>query len=76
MCRKPHEWADKDKDKERTNPMATEMKKKYELTDETKVLADGTVLHRIRATRNFPLADGTEVKLGDLGGWVKGENNL
>ena len=30
------------------------MSKKYELTNETKTLAGGTVLHRIRALRDIP----------------------
>lgn len=38
---------DKDNGKERTYPMATEMKKKYELTEETRKLSTYTVLHRI-----------------------------
>lgn len=50
--------------------------KKYELTDETKTLADGTVLHCIRAVRDFVLVDGTRVHVGDLGGWVEREDNL
>ena len=50
--------------------------KKYELTDEAKTLADGTVLHRIRAVRYFTLADGTDVRAGDLGGWVEREDNF
>lgn len=50
--------------------------KKYELTDETKTLADGTVLHCIRAVRDFVLVDGTKVHAGDLGGWVEREDNL
>ena len=47
--------------------------KKYELTNETKTLADGTVLHRIRALRDIPRHG---VKAGDLGGLVEEENNL
>ena len=50
--------------------------KKYELTDEVKTLADGTVLHRIRAVRNLILVNGTEVHAGDLGGWIEKECNL
>ena len=46
------------------------MKRKYELTDETKELC-GTTLHRIRALLDF-----NDVKAGDLGGWVKNEDNL
>ena len=49
------------------------MSKKYELTNETKTLAVGTVLHRIRALRDI-LRFG--VKAGELGGFVEGENNL
>ena len=47
--------------------------RKYELTNETKTLTDGTVLHRIRALRDIPRHG---VKAGELGGFVEGENNL
>ena len=46
------------------------MKKKFELTGETKVVS-GETLHRIRALKDF----GT-VNEGDLGGWVGKESNL
>jgi len=49
--------------------------KKYELTDET-IEIDGHVLHRIRAVRDFTLNDGTEIKKGDLGGFLEKEDNL
>ena len=49
------------------------MSKKYELTNETKTLADGTVLHRIRALRDITRF---VVKAGELGGFVEEENNL
>ena len=42
--------------------------KKYELTEETKTLADGTVLNRIRALRDISRYG---VKAGDLGGFVE-----
>ena len=47
--------------------------KKYELTEETKTLLGGTVLHRIRALLDIPRHG---VKAGELGGFVEGENNL
>ncbi len=47
--------------------------RKYELTEETKTLADNTVLHRIRALRDIPRYG---VKAGYLGGWIEKENNL
>ena len=47
--------------------------KKYELTNETKTLVGGTVLHRIRALRDIPRFG---VKAGELGGFVEEENNL
>ena len=47
--------------------------RKYELTNEKKTLADGTVLHRIRALRDIPMFG---VKAGECGGFVEGENNL
>lgn len=50
--------------------------KKYELTDETKTFDDGTVLHRIRAVKDFALVDGTKVHKGDRGGWIEREINL
>ena len=50
--------------------------RKYELTDETKTLGDGTVLHRIRAVRDFVTVDGALVNAGDLGGWIENESNL
>ena len=48
------------------------MNKKYELTDETKILC-GITLHRIRALRDIP---SVKVKSGDLGGWIEKESNL
>ena len=56
--------------------MSSEMDRKYKLTDEKKVLDDGTVLYRIQALRDFNLVNGKEVKVGDLGGWVESESNL
>ena len=44
--------------------------KKYEFTGETKAF-NGTTLHRIRALKDFG-----DVAAGDLGGWIKGEENL
>lgn len=52
------------------------MKKKYELTEETKTLVGGKMLHRIRAVSDFELADGTKVRAGDFGGWIEREDNL
>ena len=49
------------------------MNKKYELTKETKTLADGTDLHRIRALRDIPRHG---VEAGELGGWAEKESNL
>lgn len=46
------------------------MKKKYELTDETKQIGN-TTLYRIRALRDF-----SKVNAGYLGGFVEGEHNL
>ena len=44
--------------------------KKYELTNETKIV-DGVTLYRIKALRDFG-----NVKKGDLGGFVEKEDNL
>jgi hypothetical protein len=45
--------------------------KKYELTDESKTLPDGTIVCRIRALRDFE-----HIKNGMLGGWIEREANL
>lgn len=55
--------------------------KKYELTEETKTLSDGTVVHRIRALKDFSVQhscspERIEIHNGDLGGWVESEENL
>ena len=47
------------------------MTKKYELTDETIKIPDGTTLYRIRALRDF-----SDVHAGAFGGYVRRENNL
>lgn len=44
--------------------------KKYELTNETKIVGEHT-LHRIKALKNFD-----NIYAGDLGGWVESEDNL
>ena len=44
--------------------------KKYELTSEKKQ-HNGTTLYRINALKDF-----SDVKQGDLGGWLQGEHNL
>ncbi len=46
------------------------MEKKFQLTTETKVF-DGVTLYRIQALKDF-----SDVKKGDLGGWIEMENNL
>ena len=43
---------------------------KYELTNETKAV-NGKTLFRIRALEDF-----SNVKAGDLGGWIESESNL
>lgn len=57
------------------NPMS-EMNKKYELTEETRVLEDGTELHRIRALQDIDLPGELFVHKGDEGGWIEKEHNL
>ena len=47
--------------------------RKYELTEGTKTLADGTVLHRIRALMDISRYG---VNAGDIGGWIEAESNL
>lgn len=46
------------------------MKKKYELTDNTKEV-DGHTLHQIKALKSFDA-----VKKGDLGGWIEDYSSL
>lgn len=46
--------------------------KKYELTDITKQLDDGTVVHKIKALIDIP----DIVKAEHIGGWVETEDNL
>jgi carbonic anhydrase/acetyltransferase-like protein (isoleucine patch superfamily) len=46
------------------------MSKKYELTNQT-IVRGGRTLYRIQALRDFG-----KVKAGDLGGWIKSEDNL
>ena len=50
--------------------MAKKTPKKYELTSDT-ATHFGTILHRIRALRDFG-----DVEKGDLGGFVESEANL
>ena len=45
--------------------------KKYELTEETITINENKTLYRIRALKDF-----SDVKAGDLGGYVESENNL
>jgi carbonic anhydrase/acetyltransferase-like protein (isoleucine patch superfamily) len=45
--------------------------RKYRLTDETRTLADGTVVHRIAALRNGPWGPA-----GMRGGWIQSPDNL
>ena len=47
--------------------------RKYELTEETKTLLGGTVLHRIRALMDISRYG---VKSGDIGGWIEKYDNL
>lgn len=47
------------------------MKKHFKLTDNTKTLPDGTVLHQIECTRDCKWA-----MKGELGGWIEKEGNL
>jgi hypothetical protein len=45
--------------------------KKYDFTDETLTLSDGTVLHRIKAIIDFG-----SIKKGSIGGFIEDEHNL
>ena len=52
--------------------------RKYEMTDETKVVM-GHTLHRIRALKSFRAGtedDTIDVGNGDSGGWIEQECNL
>ena len=46
------------------------------MTEECKVLLDGTVLHRIMAVREFTLNNGHYILPGYKGGWLEKESNL
>ena len=50
--------------------------KNYKLSDETKTLPCGTVLHRVVATTTFKVACGMTITEGDVGGWIENESNL
>lgn len=58
------------------------MNKKYELTDDTRIVRfkdEDIVLHRIRALRDIVIHQGSKeilIKAGDLGGIVQSEENL
>ena len=47
-----------------------ETKKKYELSNET-IKINGITLYRIKALKDF-----SNIKAGDLGGWIEKEDNL
>ena len=49
--------------------------KKFEFTGETKILFNGTILHRVKALVEIKLGYFI-VKAGDLGGWIEKEENL
>ena len=48
--------------------------KNFKLTDETKTLDNGIILHRIECISKIP--GKPEVKVGDKGGWVEKESNI
>lgn len=52
------------------------MEQKYVLTDETRIIENECIVHRIRAVRDI-IVDGKKiVSEGDLGGWVERADNL
>src|SRR5690606_24936867 len=55
--------------------MNTNTEKKYELTNETKLMPTGETVYRIRALRDFDTIY-KPVTQGDLGGWIQSEANL
>ena len=50
--------------------------KKYELVEDDFILHEGRKLYRIRALKKIPKGVYTEVKKGQLGGYVEGYRNL
>ena len=48
--------------------------KNFKLTDETKTLDNGIILHRIECISEIP--GKPDVKVGDKGGWVEKESNI
>ena len=52
------------------------MEQKYVLTDETRIIDDECIVHRIRAVRDL-IVDGEKiVSEGEIGGWVERADNL
>lgn len=53
-------------------------KARYEFTGETKTLACGTLVRRIRALQMIPAFHDSDnaVEEGEIGGWIEGEHNL
>lgn len=49
---------------------------KYQITSREQVLANGAIVHQIKAIKTFSLKDGGKVEKGTYGGWVENENNL
>lgn len=62
----------KNKIKNLKSLLVSKKKKHFELTDET-IEFMGSILHRIKATKNLPHI---KVKKGDLGGFIEEESNL
>lgn len=56
--------------RENFTPKKTDTVKKYRLTSEKSEFEE-RIIYRIQATKNF-----SDVKAGDLGGWVESESNL
>lgn len=52
------------------------MEKKYELTEEKKMMKDGAIVQRIRYLKDFKRKEVGLIKAGTLGGWIEKEENL
>lgn len=52
------------------------MELKYELTDETRIIENGCIVHRIRAICGIIVNGKKIVSEGEFGGWVERTDNL
>lgn len=71
----PHTFINQSAQTTNNEKGATDMKK-YTLLKHKKIINNGIVLYRIQCVNDFMMADGREIKAGDLGGYLESEHNL